>query len=171
MDKHIHTSHELHINDNTESRMYASYLDHYPDKDTYGRLQTGIYHKRDDFIFPTVKFPFLSSNISNTPSYVVCIYQLIRYKLVCSDYMDFVTNGVILIRKLLQHSYEEERLKLTIHNHNCHCLYLVDQDDMSSSQLRRTCLSKIFRNRFSVVMCNFYRFCPFHDCVILTECG
>ena len=41
------------------------------------RLKTKLYDKRDDFPFPIVNFPFISSIIPRTPSYGVYISQLI----------------------------------------------------------------------------------------------
>ena len=35
----------------------------------YGQLVTKLYDKRDDFTFPIVTFPFLSSNIPSAPAY------------------------------------------------------------------------------------------------------
>ena len=36
------------------------------------------FHKRDDFDFPIVNFPYLSSNIPESPAYGVFVSQLIR---------------------------------------------------------------------------------------------
>ena len=44
-----------------------------------GKLTTRLYDKRDDFNFPIVNFPFLSSNIPSAPAYGVYVSQLIRY--------------------------------------------------------------------------------------------
>ena len=40
--------------------------------------------KRDDFDFPVVNYPYLSSNIPESPAYGVFVSQLIRYDRVCS---------------------------------------------------------------------------------------
>jgi len=54
---------ELEIcKDTTDTDKSASYLDLFLEITTDGRLQAKIYDKRDDFNFPTVNFPFLSSN-------------------------------------------------------------------------------------------------------------
>ena len=37
------------------------------------------YDKRDDFDFPIVNFPYLSSNIPESPAYGVFVSQLISY--------------------------------------------------------------------------------------------
>ena len=53
---------ELEIKETTETAASSSYLDCYLYIDN-GKLTTGLYNKRDDFNFPVVNFPFLSSNI------------------------------------------------------------------------------------------------------------
>ena len=42
-------------------------------------LMTKLYGKRDDFDFPIVNFPFMSSTIPVPPAYGVYISQLISY--------------------------------------------------------------------------------------------
>ena len=37
--------------------------------DSEGRLRKKLYDKRDDFNIPIVKFPFICSNILETPAY------------------------------------------------------------------------------------------------------
>ena len=54
---------ELEIKDTTDTRRTASYLKIFLNIDVDGRLHTKIYDKRDDFNFPIINFPFLSSNI------------------------------------------------------------------------------------------------------------
>ena len=49
-----------------------------------------IFDKRDDFNFPIVNFPLISSNISAAPAYGVYISQLIRYSIACGSYQDFL---------------------------------------------------------------------------------
>ena len=44
-----------------------------------------IYDKRDDFNFEIVNFPFLDGDVPHSPSYGVCISQLIRFARVCSN--------------------------------------------------------------------------------------
>ena len=53
---------ELEIKETTETSASSSYLDCYLYIDN-GKLTTRLYDKRDDFNFPIVNFPFLSSNI------------------------------------------------------------------------------------------------------------
>ena len=58
-----------------------------------GKLSTRLYDKRDDFNFPIVNFPFLSSNIPSGPAYGVYVSQLIPYARACSKYQDFIDRG------------------------------------------------------------------------------
>ena len=53
----------------------SSYLDCYLYIDN-GKFTTRFYDKRDDFNFPIVNFPFLSSNIPSAPAYGVYVSQL-----------------------------------------------------------------------------------------------
>ena len=68
---------ELEIKETTETSP-SSYLDCYLYIDN-GKLTTRLYDKRDDFNFPIVNFPFLSSNIPSASAYGVYVSQLIRY--------------------------------------------------------------------------------------------
>ena len=58
---------ELEIKETMETVACSSYLDCYLYIDN-GKLTTRLYYKRDDFSFPNVNFPFLSSNIPSTPA-------------------------------------------------------------------------------------------------------
>ena len=84
---------ELEIKETTETRRSASYLDLFLNIDTDGRLNTRIYDKRDDFNFPIVNFPFISSNIPFNPAYGVYVSQLVRYSRACPCYNDFKKRG------------------------------------------------------------------------------
>ena len=59
-------------------------------------VSSKIYHKRDDFNFEIVIFPFLQS-----PSYGVYISQLFRLARVCSNLDDFNNRNLFLTAKLL----------------------------------------------------------------------
>ena len=48
------------------------------------------FDKCDGFDFLTVNFPYLSSNIPESPAYGVFVSQLIRYARVGSKYEDFL---------------------------------------------------------------------------------
>ena len=63
---------ELEIKETTETAASSSYLDCYLYIDN-GKLTTRLYDKRDDFNFPIVNFPFLSSNIPSAPAYGVYV--------------------------------------------------------------------------------------------------
>ena len=91
---------ELEIKETTETAASSSYLDCYLYIDN-GKLTTRLYDKLDDFNFPIVNFPFLSSNIPSAPAYGVYISQLIRYARTCSNYQDFMQRGKVLTTKLL----------------------------------------------------------------------
>ena len=77
-------------------------------------LRTKLYDKRDDFDFPIVNFPFMSSNIPAAPAYRVYISQLIRYFTACASYQDFIDGGLQLTRKLLSQGFLKERLQSSL---------------------------------------------------------
>ena len=79
-----------------------------------GKLATRLYDKRDDFNFPIVNFPFLSSNIPSAPAYGVYVSQLIRYVRACSNYQDFMERGKVLTTKLLSQGYQKSKLVATL---------------------------------------------------------
>lgn len=85
---------ELETRDTTKIiRSATSLLDLFLDSDTYLRLQTGTYDKRDDFNFLLVNFLFLSSKISSSPSNSVvliqnCLNRVMIYSVV------FVVDGI-----------------------------------------------------------------------------
>ena len=85
---HIYPN-ELEVKDTTDFQKSASYLDIHLEIDNGGRLKTRLYDKRDDFTFPIVNFPFISSNIPASPAYGVYISQLIRYSTACVQYSEF----------------------------------------------------------------------------------
>ena len=71
------------------------------------RLATRLYNKRDDFNFPIINFPFLSSNIPSAPAYGVYVSQLIRYARACSNYQDVMERGKVLTTRLLSQGYQK----------------------------------------------------------------
>ena len=89
------------------------YLDCYLYIDN-GKLTTRLYDKRDDFNFPIVNFPFLSSNIPSAPAYGVYVSQSIRYARTCSNYQDFMERGKVLTTKLLSQGYQKTKLVATL---------------------------------------------------------
>ena len=70
---HLIYPNELEIKDTTDTMKSASYLDLFLEIDNTRHLKTKLYDKRDDFNFPIVNFPFLSSNIPASPAYGVYI--------------------------------------------------------------------------------------------------
>ena len=87
-------------------RIYPIELEINLEIDNEGRLKTKLYDKRDDFSFPIVNFPFLSSNIQAEPAYVVYISQLKRYSRTCISYHDFLERGLLLTIKLLNQEFQ-----------------------------------------------------------------
>ena len=78
--------------------------------DNGGRLKTKPRH--DDFTFPIVKFPFISSSIPASPAYGVYISQLIRYSSrACAKYSDFLHRAQLLTQKLLKQGYVAPRFE------------------------------------------------------------
>ena len=94
------------IKETTETAAASSYSDCYLYIDN-GKLTTRLYEKRDDFNFPIVNFPFLSSNIPSAPAYGVYVSQLIRYARTYSNYQDFMERGKVLTTKLLSQGYQK----------------------------------------------------------------
>ena len=64
---------ELEIKDTTDAHDHASYLDLLLSYGQTNRLQVKLYDKRDDFNFNIVNFPFMCSNIPQSPAYGVYI--------------------------------------------------------------------------------------------------
>ena len=71
-----------------------------------------LYDKRDDLEFRIVNFPYICSNIPESPGYGVYVWQLIRYNRACSSYGNFIDRGRILTRKLVDQGYTLEKLKI-----------------------------------------------------------
>ena len=106
---------ELEVKDTTESINSALYLDLQLEFDIQGKLNLKLYDKRDDFNFPIVNFPFLSSNIPASPAYGVYVSQPIRYARASSEYRSCLHRGKLLTHKLLtQGLYCKPRLIKTI---------------------------------------------------------
>ena len=82
--------------------------------DNGGRLKTKLYDKRDDFTFPIINFPFISSNIPAAPAYGVYISQRIRYSRACAQYSDFMDRVQLLTQNLLKPGYVAPRLKSSL---------------------------------------------------------
>ena len=104
---------ELEIKDTTDADHQASYLDLDLSYNRDKRLQVKLYDKRDDFNFNIVNFPFLSSNIPQSPAYGVYVSQLIRYARASSAYSDFLVRSRLLTSKLLGQGYNRFNLITT----------------------------------------------------------
>jgi hypothetical protein len=89
---HLIYPNELEIKDTTDTQKTTSYLDIHFEIDNGRRLKTNFYVKRDDFTFPIVDFPFISSNIS----------LLTRYFRACDQYSDFLGRAQLRTQKLLK---------------------------------------------------------------------
>ena len=70
-----------------------------------GTVSTKIYHKRDDFDFDIVNFPFLDGDVPRRTSYGVHISQLIRFARASSNLNDFNYRNKALTAKLLRQGY------------------------------------------------------------------
>ena len=119
---------ELEIKDTTDAPKWANYLDHL-EFDEDGKLFTRLYDKRDDFDFPIVNFPYLSSNIPESPAYGVFVSQFIRYTL------DFLFRGYILVSKLLKQGYSARKLQTTFRKFYGRHTDLVHKFDTSVSYM------------------------------------
>ena len=126
---------ELEVKDTTESNTSASYLDLLLSIGRGGQLHTSIYDKRDDFNFHITNFPFLSSNIPTSPAYGVFILQLIRYARACSSYGSFIPRATRLKNKLLEQGYVKERLKSSLRKFYGRYGDLINQYEVSLSQM------------------------------------
>ena len=97
---HLHLLYpsELEIKDTIDTDKFSSYLDLFLEMTTDGRLNTKIYDKRDDFIFPIVNFQFLCSNIPAAQTYGVYVSQLIRYSRDSSKYVDLLNEEYCFLK-------------------------------------------------------------------------
>ena len=61
------------IKDTTYAPKWANHLDFHLEFDEDGKLVTRLYDKCDDFDFPIVNVPYLSSNIPESPVYGIVV--------------------------------------------------------------------------------------------------
>jgi hypothetical protein len=92
---------ELEIEDTTESKRSASYLDILLNVNSNGRLTTTLHDKRNDFDFAMIIFSLLSSNVPVSLAYGVNICQVIRYAWTFFVCEDFSKQGKLLTKKLM----------------------------------------------------------------------
>ena len=143
---------ELEIKDTTDADHHASYLDLLLKYDNFHRLQVKLYDKRDDFNFDLVNFPFLSSNIPQSPAYGVFVSQLIRYARASSLYEDFIMRSQLLTSKLLKQGFTRNRLIATFKKFYGRHSVLVDRFKVSVTNII------IDLRRFTIddlVLCHF----------------
>jgi hypothetical protein len=126
---------ELEITYTTDTDRSASYLDLHLEIDREGRLRTKLYDKKDDFNFPIVNFPFISSNIPAAPAYEVYISQLIRYSRACGYHQDFLDRRLLLTMKLLNQWFLLVKLKSSLRKFYGRHRDLVDRYGISMSQM------------------------------------
>ena len=65
-------------------------------------FKIGFSLKSNDSDFEIVNFPFLDGDVPRSPSYCVCISQLIRFARVCSNIDDFNNRTLFMTAKLLK---------------------------------------------------------------------
>ena len=98
-------------------------------------MKTKHYDKRDDFSFPIVNFPFLSSNIPAAPEYGIYISQLIRYSRACISYHDFLDRGLLLTRNPSHQEFLMTKLKSSLCKFYGRHHELVDRYGITVSQM------------------------------------
>ena len=133
---------ELEIKDTTDAVHRASYLDLDLSYDRNKRLQVKLYDKRDDFDFNIVNFPFLSSNIPQSPAYGVYVSQLIRYARASSAYSDFLVRSRLLTGKLLGQGYN--RFKLIKRNFMAVIMISLENSNIRSLIWSLTCFLRLY---------------------------
>ena len=97
---------ELQLNKANSSSTEAPFLDL-----DFGIVSTKIYDKLDDFNFEMIIFQFLDGDVLPSPSYGVCISQLIRFARVCSNVDDFNDRNKYLTSKLLKQGHRYQNLR------------------------------------------------------------
>ena len=71
---------------------------------------TSLFDKRRDFNFTISNFPDVTGNISDSMAYGIIASQLQRYHKACSLFSDFADNVNLLVSKLLQQSYNKDKI-------------------------------------------------------------
>ena len=94
---------------------------------SHGFVQTKIFHKRDDFDFDIVNFPFLDGDVPRWTSYGVCISQLIRFVRVSSHFDEFKTRNKVLTAKHIRQGYRYHKLRKAFSNFYRRHFYLVSK--------------------------------------------
>ena len=97
--------------------------------------ESSVHDERDDFNFDIVNFPFLSSNIPQSPAYGVFVSQLIRYARASSLYEDFIMRNQLLTSKLLKQGFTRNRLIATFKKFYGRQSVLVDRFKVSVTNI------------------------------------
>ena len=117
---------ELKLNKANTSNTEAAFLDlHLSISNDI--VSTKIYHKRDDFGFEIVNFPFVDGDVPRTTSYGVYISQLIRFDRISSYVTDFYTRNELLTQKLLKQGYQYHKLRKTFSKFYRKYYYLISK--------------------------------------------
>ena len=97
---------------------------------------TSLFDKRREFDFTISNFPDVTGNISNSMAYGIISSQLLRYYKACTIYSDFINNVNLLVIKLLQQSYDKDKIIkkiVSFVNKNPMCKYGLDKRTITSS--------------------------------------
>ena len=121
------------------------------------KIKTNLCDKRDDFTFPIVNFPFISSNIPASPAYGDYISQLVRYSIDCAQYSDFLDRAQLLTQKLLKQGHVAPRLKSSLQKFHGRHHNLVGLYEMSISQMAMDLLLFTYMFSFLYHCEDFYR--------------
>ena len=98
-------------------------------------LKVKLYDKRDDFKIPIMNFPFISSNIPESPAYGIFISQLVCYARASSLYDDFFLRSRLLTIKLLKQGYSRNTLIATFRQFYGPHIYLVNKFNKSVTNI------------------------------------
>ena len=104
---------ELHFNKGNTSDKETSSID-LNIKVIGSDIQTSVYDKRDDFLFPIVNFLWLSGDFPSLLSCGIYISQLVRFARCFTSVLDFHSKNLQITLKLLAHGYRYHKLRKTL---------------------------------------------------------
>ena len=81
--------------------------------DTNCTINIYVYYQLDVFGFPIINFPWLNGNVLRQPSYGIYISQLVRFATCCTTILDFNSQNLQIISKLLTPGYRYHKLRKT----------------------------------------------------------
>ena len=125
----------MKIKNTTDADHHASYSDLLLKYDNFHRLQVKLYDKRDDVNFDIVNFPFLCSNIPQSPACGGFVSQFILYARTSSLYEDFIMRSQLLTSKLLEQGFTRNRLIATFKKFYGRHSVLVDRFKVSVTNI------------------------------------